>query len=101
MSWKKRGGNRYYYRSVRVGGKSRTIYVGTGIVGATAAAADQLRRIQREQLKEKQHRITADSASVIELSEQMEPLMRAALVAAGFYQHARCQWRKRHHVKQR
>ena len=101
MSWKRRGRNRYYYRSVRVDGRPRTTYVGTGMVGATAAAADQLHRIQREQLKEKQQRITADSATVVELNEQLESLTRAALVAAGFYQHARCQWRRRHHVEQR
>jgi hypothetical protein len=101
MPWLLRGKKRYYYRSVRVDGRPRTIYVGGGLVGATGAAADQLRRIAREQLEEKRQRIAGNTASVDKLGKQLESLMRAALVAAGFYQHARCHWRKRYYVKQR
>ena len=99
MSWKKRGRNDYYYRQVRVDGRPRTIYVGMGTVGETAAAADQLRRTQQEQLKDQQQRIVANLVSVVELNKQLESLTLAALVVAGFYQHARCQWRRRHHAQ--
>ena len=101
MPWRQKGNKRVYYRSVRVDGRPRTIYVGPGMIGETAAAAVQLRRVQREQLREKQQQIIAHSSSVVDLNGQLESLTRAALVAAGFYQHARWQWRRRRNVKQR
>jgi hypothetical protein len=101
MPWKKRGNKRFYYRSVRTPSGVRTIYVGGGMVGAAAAAADQLRRTEREQVKEKRQQIAADTASVDHLGGQLESLMKATLLASGFYQRARCYWKRRHYVKQR
>jgi len=101
MPWLQQGNKRYYYRSVRVNGRPRSVYVGTGKVGEIAAAADQLRRTRREHLKDEQQQILANAASAAELNGQLEALTRAALIAAGFHQHARCQWRRRHHAQQR
>ncbi len=101
MPWRLQGNKRYYYRSIRVDGKPRNIYVGCGVAGAAGAAADQLHRIEREQVKEKRQQIAADTASVDHLGGQLESLMKATLLASGFYQRARCYWKRRHYVKQR
>jgi hypothetical protein len=101
MPWKKRGNKRFYYRSVRTPSGIRSVYVGGGMAGAAGAAADQLRRTEREQVKEERQGIAGNAASVDKLGGQLETLMKATLLASGFYQRARCYWRKRYYVKQR
>ena len=46
--WEARGQRRYFYRHVRVGGRPRRLYAGTGRAAELAAAADALRRLNRE-----------------------------------------------------
>ncbi len=103
MPWRQRGQRRYYYRTIQTDGRPRSVYVGTGEVGEAAAAEDEARRAerrrQRELLKAQQQQITTNLSAVVELNERMESLTRAALLGAGFHQHARSQWRKRHHAK--
>ena len=48
MGWQQRGEKRYYYRSVWQDGRSVCTYLGAGDVAELAAAADALRRVQRE-----------------------------------------------------
>jgi hypothetical protein len=105
MYWKQRGSYRYLYKAVRVDGRPHRIYVGAGEVGEAAAAEDEARRAkrcrQRELLKTQQQQVVATVSSVGELNEQTESLTRATLLAAGFHQHARSQWRRKRHANQK
>ena len=54
MSWETRKGRRYFYNSVRDGGKIRKVYVGCGDAGRAAELALDMRR-EREQLVDVGH----------------------------------------------
>jgi hypothetical protein len=96
MGWDK---GRYYTRSRKVGGRVVREYVGTGRLGELAAELDKLDRGRREAeraaLRAEQADIGARDAPLDELHNLAELLTRAALVAAGFHQHKRGEWRKR------
>jgi hypothetical protein len=98
MAWETRNGNRYYYRSVRDGEKVRKEYVGTGPLALLAAETDEARRIlrelQREQELEELERLREADALVERLFEDVETLIRAVLVAAGYRNH-KGEWRMR------
>src|SRR4051812_31262119 len=92
-------GGRYYTRSRREGGRIVREYIGGGRAGEIVAQLDelarerceterQMRRIEREEIDEL-------DAGVNELDEHADLLARAALVAAGFRQHKRGEWRKK------
>ena len=102
MAWEARGGRRYYTRSRRVNGRVVREYVGTGAVAELAAAADALRRADRraaaEARRAEQARWREALAPLLELSRVADLLARAALLAAGYRQHARSSWRMRRHV---
>jgi hypothetical protein len=74
-------------------------YIGGGRVGQLAAEMDKLDREQRD--AERANRLAARTAlealdsPVEELDELVELLAHAALVAAGFHQHKRGEWRKK------
>jgi hypothetical protein len=99
MAWDEVNGRRYYYRSERVDGRPVRRYVGKGDVAELAAAADAARRVEREiearQRQAEQTRLNEAEAPLVELCELTDILVRAALVVAGFHQHARGSWRKR------
>ena len=103
MPWEQRGKRRYYYRAVRIAGRPRRTYVGTGIVAEMAAAADQQRRLQRQRQREEWEAAVAEinqtTGPIAELNEDLELLTRAAFLTAGFHQHVRGQWRRRRHAK--
>ncbi len=44
MGWETRNGKQYYYRKVRVGGRVRSVYCGTGERARLAAMEDERRR---------------------------------------------------------
>src|SRR6187401_2872732 len=48
MAWLTKDGRRYYYRSIRVGGRVRSVYVGTGPLALLAAAEDEEARRDRD-----------------------------------------------------
>ena len=101
MAWEKRErGELYYTRSRKVNGKVVREYVGGGVLGELAARTDALAHRQREEeaaaLSEKREQMEALEAPVRELCEAAEVLAKAALVAAGYHQHKRGEWRKRH-----
>lgn len=96
MAWDR---GRYYTRSRKVKGRVVREYVGAGRVGELAARSDTLEREQREIERSSRRAKIAEldslDAPLEELHELTELLARAALLAAGFRQHHRGQWRKR------
>jgi hypothetical protein len=105
MAWDThREGRRYYTRSRRVNGRVVREYVGGGDIGELAAAADALRRArrraQKDQLRAERARWRAADQLLLELSESVGLLARAALLAAGYHQHARGAWRRKRHGRQ-
>jgi hypothetical protein len=100
MGWESRAGTgRYYTRSMRVNGRIVREYIGTGPVAELAYQMDVDQRLERE-LERKafeavQNRDNALDAKLDEFSELAETLSRGLLIAAGYHQHKRGQWRKR------
>ena len=101
MPWSQRGSRSYFYVSQRVNGRPVRRYVGAAAsAAATLAAADaDLRRLEREAAARERHaeqeRLREAEAPLRQLCELTDVLARAALVAAGFNQHARGLWRRR------
>ena len=99
MSWQPRGGKLYYYRSLRIGGRVRCWYFGSGPAAELAATWELLRRVERLEEQERQQaalaRQEAADAALARLCEATTLLARAGLLAAGYHQHARGEWRRR------
>ena len=101
MAWQEVDGRRYYYRGRRLCGRTRRVYVGAAGSPAAelAAAADDLRRLEREvaarERQAEQARQQDAEAPLLQLCQMTDALTRAALLAAGFRQHDRGAWRKR------
>src|SRR5262245_14327978 len=102
MSWQARGQQRYYYRSVRLNGRVRCRYFGRGSAAEFVAVEDQLHRLERQEARERRQaalaRQRAVDADLNRLCEMTSLLARAALLAAGYHQHARGAWRRRRRV---
>ena len=99
MAWETRNDRgRYYTRSRRENGRVVREYVGCGRKGELAAAADAVRRAERnaehEQIRAELERAEAIDAELAGLHHTVDLLTRGALLAAGFERHKR-QWRKR------
>ena len=103
MSWQQRGEKRYYYRNVWQDGRSVRTYLGTGDAAELAAAADALRRVQREidarKWQQERDRRAAAEALVNELCKQTDVLVSAILAAAGYHRHDRGLWRRKRERK--
>src|SRR5277367_998035 len=104
MAWEKRGASaRYYYRSVRDHGRVRRRYLGSehNPAAQLAALEDEERRAQRQTdratRRAERERQEAAEAPLRQLCEQTDMLMKAALLAAGFHQHDRSNWRRKRH----
>jgi hypothetical protein len=100
MSWESRKGRgRYYTRSRRRGGRVIREYFGTGEVAELAAQMDGLRRRERIEAIEARRRRDCEAdaldACVAAACHAIDLMARAALVAAGFHQHHRGEWRRR------
>src|ERR1017187_850093 len=98
MSWEQRRGRSYFYRKVRVGGRVRSKYVGSGIVGQLCAADDEDKRRNR-QAKRAAERATRHAEAEIdrhlaEVELALAGMTYATLSAAGYHQH-KGQWRKK------
>ena len=97
--WERRErGGLYYTRSRKVNGRVVREYVGGGMLGQLAARIDAQERRRREEerasRRDERERIEALEAPVAELCEAAEILARATLVAGGYRQHNRGEWRK-------
>jgi hypothetical protein len=95
MPWR---GN-YYYRSERVNGRPRQVYVGAGLIGQLAAQMDGAERERRRLEKAGADLDRADAEAHddgLRLVERLaDGLARAALYAAGYRRHHRGEWRRK------
>jgi hypothetical protein len=102
MPWERVGQKRYYYRNLRVSGRSVRRYVGTGPVAELAAAADELRKLKRaieaRECKAEQARWQTTQSPLLNLCTGANLLTKATLLCAGYSQHARSSWRKKQHA---
>ena len=101
MSWESRNGRgRFYTRSHRVGGKIVRVYCGTGDVGLLMAKQDDLKRKQiaaaKQACRKRQNEGDSLDRTVAAACDAIELFARASLIAAGYRQHRRGEWRKRH-----
>jgi hypothetical protein len=100
MGWEtRRSGGRYFTTTHRVAGRFVRRYWGGAVIGELAAALFAQRRLEREQQarreKVERERLREAVAPLQELCEATDLLTRASLLAAGFWQHARGEWRRR------
>jgi hypothetical protein len=95
VGWDK---GRYYTRSRKVNGRVVREYIGSGEVAEMVARADALERGCREAAqaarRAQRAELEALDAPLKELNDLADLVARAALVAAGFRQHHRGEWRK-------
>ena len=96
MGWER---GRYYTRSRKVDGRVVREYIGSGYDAELIARLEALRREEREEERAARQaeraELNALDAPLDRLFQETELLARAALVAAGFRQHKRGEWRKR------
>lgn len=99
MAWR----GAYYYRCRRVGGRRTWDYLGKGPEARLAAAlvAERQRRgqLERQLRLEAQQSWAAASQPLLELISLTELLVRATLLASGYHQHCRGEWRRRRHER--
>src|SRR5262245_32370918 len=97
MGWEFRRGRRYCYRSVRVNGQPRRLYVGTGLVAEQYARQEAERRrqrqAQRDALRTEQARVVVADRALAELVALTGLLARAWLLKAGLHEH-HGEWRR-------
>ena len=95
MGWDK---GRYYTRSKKVNGRVVREYVGAGRVAELAARMGALERERREAERAAFRSVRAEldalDRPLNELHDLADLVARAALVAAGYRQHKRGEWRK-------
>ena len=100
MGWetRERGAGPYYYRSVREEDRVRKEYCGGGVLGQIAALEDEYRRRRWEAeaayWKEERERVEESTAFLGEIMNAADILIRAQLIAGGFYSR-RGEWRRR------
>ena len=107
MGWEtRRNGKRYYYEKTRENGKVVSRYIGAGQLAPLVADLNHIRkeRRQMERLEAQQARnefaeLAATPEHITLLMEQAQRAAAAALVAAGYHQHKRGEWRKKRDYK--
>ena len=102
MGWETRKGRKYYYECRWQDGRSVREYKGNGAAARVAAAAAVARKEKRAIARLEVMRFKSDMAEVEstarKLSDLVERLMAARLLADEFYQ-ASHTWRKRRILK--
>jgi hypothetical protein len=94
VGWERQG--RYYYRTRKAGGRVLREYVGAGPAAELAARLDALEREEREAERAAERaEPEALDAPLDELDGLADLLAHAGLLAAGFGQHHRGEWRRR------
>lgn len=96
MAWDR---GRYYTRSRKVNGRVVREYVGTGLVAELTARMDAEERLAREARRvadrAKRAELDALDGAFDRLNALADLVACAALLAAGYRQHNRGNWRKR------
>jgi hypothetical protein len=96
VGWDK---GRYYTRSKKVNGRVVREYVGSGELAKLAAQLDAISRDRREEEREARRAEKAEldalDAPLNELNDLADLLGRSALLASGYRQHKRGEWRRR------
>jgi hypothetical protein len=99
MSLVVRNGRKYFYRSVRRGGRVTSEYLARGELAEIFALIELDRRGQREEQQALRRAwrdlYEADDRREAEHSARLAGIARAALWVAGFHRHDRGGWRKR------
>lgn len=99
MPWSIRGEKRYYYRHVRVGGRRRKVYVGTGTTAEMQAQVDGERHRthdrERRRTEAVKRRLLQIESAIGDFDRLVQRFVEARLLLAGFYRHERGPWRKR------
>ena len=100
MPWVRRGRHRYYVRRRKVRGAFVRQPFGRGPEAQLAAALAAQRQREREaewaRRRQERGRWDAKTETVQRLIEVSDLLVCAALLAAGFHQHQRGEWRRKH-----
>src|SRR5262245_9954538 len=98
MGWETRAGQRYFYKSVRIGGRPGRVYYGRGEAGEEQARLEAERRRQRQAAREALHaeqaRVTVADTALREARGLADLLLQAVLLCTGFHCHRGC-WRRR------
>lgn len=99
MSWETRTrGTSYYTRSKRINGRIIRQYIGRGELAERLAAADgrerELRAMVRRDQQLERERIEDQAAPIAALHADVDVLVRAALLGAGYHRH-HGEWRRR------
>jgi len=102
MGWETRGHGRYYTRCRRKNGRVVREYIGAGPIAEQASRADAAQRAERAHQVEvgraERAGWAAADALLRQLSTDVDLLVRAALVDAGYHQHNRGMWRRKRNV---
>ncbi|MFN7948464.1 MAG: hypothetical protein U0Z53_24140 [Blastocatellia bacterium] len=103
MAWEQRGNRQYYYRKQRIGNRVVSIYKGrrtktSELLATMDEGRRQERMINRQMLREEREEFSAMDAEIEEISELMETLVEATLVATGHYNH-KGEWRRKRNGK--
>ena len=101
MSWEQGPrGRKYYTRTRRLGGRCVREYLGGGLEAQAAAAADALRRAERQAQaaarRQEMERLRAVDGLVLQLCEAASLVASAALAASGHHKHGG-EWRAKRH----
>ena len=98
MGWESRRNKKYFYRSVRVDGQPRKVYLGGGAVGEAHAPRDarerRLRQAERFAWEAERARLDGADAALDLLEVMTDVRAGAALLLAGYHEQ-RGQWRAR------
>jgi hypothetical protein len=90
----------YYYRVRKVNGRVVREYIGKGRVAELMAQQDgaerEGRRLDAEVVRCEKAELDDLDATLEAISRTTDLAARAAILAAGFHQHRRGEWRKRH-----
>lgn len=104
MPWMTRRGRKYFYKNIKIDGRTRSIYVGGGAAGEAAAKRQAERNAARLRQREELRALRSATAALIQLIDQLaaevELLLRAALIASGWYSHRNGEWRFDHGRRQ-
>jgi hypothetical protein len=95
MAWVRRGRKSVYYQNRRVGGRVERLYLGDGPEAQLAAALAAQRRLARQLWRRDKDRWREASLALAMLCQAADLLARAELLAAGYRQHQRGEWRRR------